>query len=102
ERVLELRAATALGDGAGMIRRGHCVPYLRHLGFLRYTLTLNQEAMMRKSTGGVAPGVWPVAWTTLVGGLGVLFATTVVAVAVEDRKSTRLNSSHVKRTYAVF
>ncbi|MFI2704303.1 DHA2 family efflux MFS transporter permease subunit [Cellulosimicrobium composti] len=38
---------------------------------------------MRKSTGGVAPGVWPVAWTTLVGGLGVLFATTVVAVAVE-------------------
>jgi len=31
----------------------------------------------------VAPGVWAVAWTTLIGGLGVLFATTIVAVAVE-------------------
>jgi len=34
-------------------------------------------------TETVAPGVWPIAWTTLVGGLGVLFATTIVAVAVE-------------------
>ena len=34
-------------------------------------------------TPSVAPGVWPVAWTTLVGGLGVLLTTTVVAVAVE-------------------
>ena len=31
----------------------------------------------------VAPKVWTVAWTTLVGGLGVLFATTTVAVAME-------------------
>jgi len=27
--------------------------------------------------------VWAVAWTTLIGGLGVLFSTTIVAVAVE-------------------
>lgn len=38
---------------------------------------------MSTRTETVAPGVWPVAWTTLVGGLGVLFATTIVAVAVE-------------------
>lgn len=31
----------------------------------------------------VAPGVWPVAWTAIVGGLGVLFASTTVAVAIE-------------------
>lgn len=37
---------------------------------------------MRQNTAPVAPGVWPIAWTTLVGGLGVLFATTIVAVAV--------------------
>ena len=38
---------------------------------------------MSPKTETVAPGVWPIAWTTLVGGLGVLFATTIVAVAVE-------------------
>lgn len=38
---------------------------------------------MADKTDAVAPGVWSVAWTTLVGGLGVLFATTIVAVAVE-------------------
>ena len=32
---------------------------------------------------GLAPGVWPVAWTVVVGALGVLFGTTIVAVAVE-------------------
>ncbi len=31
----------------------------------------------------VEPKVWPVAWSTLVGGMSVLFATTIVAVAVE-------------------
>lgn len=39
--------------------------------------------MRMQNTASVAPGVWPVAWTTLVGGLGVLFATTIVAVAVK-------------------
>jgi EmrB/QacA subfamily drug resistance transporter len=38
---------------------------------------------MRTNTAPVARGVWPIAWTTLVGGLGVLFATTIVAVAVK-------------------
>lgn len=36
-----------------------------------------------RSAPAVAPGVWPVAWTAIVGGLGVLFASTTVAVAVE-------------------
>lgn len=36
----------------------------------------------------VAPGVWAIAWTTLVGGLGVLFATTIVAVAIEPLAGT--------------
>ena len=38
---------------------------------------------MENKTDVVAPKVWTVAWTTLVGGLGVLFATTTVAVAME-------------------
>src|SRR5690606_40183903 len=33
---------------------------------------------------------------------GVVLDIAVVAVAAQDRKSTRLNSSHVKISYAVF
>lgn len=39
--------------------------------------------MEEKKVETVAPGVWTVAWTTLIGGLGVLFATTTVAVAMQ-------------------
>lgn len=37
---------------------------------------------------GVAPGVWSVVWTTLVGGLAVLFGTTIVAVATKPLATT--------------
>src|SRR5690606_41074577 len=49
---------------------------------------------------GDVRAVTQVPWWQLLGGvLGLLYVTLII---VRDRKSTRLNSSHVKISYAVF
>src|SRR5690606_41357535 len=68
------------------------VPYHTIFAFLAvpYTLYVLVRAALRRR---------PASQYTLVGGL--IFLTTVV-LSMLDRKSTRLTSSHVKISYAVF
>src|SRR5207249_11949239 len=58
----------------------------------------------REIVGAVAARPLRVPTGTLPGGLGFAFPAAVLAVAgaALDRKSTRLNSSHVSISYAVF
>src|SRR5690625_7927114 len=51
--------------------------------------------------GKVASRRWATFWTAMIG-LGSAIAAFCIGAALADRKSTRLNSSHVAISYAVF
>src|SRR5690349_22643962 len=66
-----------------------------------YTTLFRSSAVANAST--VAPKITPLTLSRLASSLPLCSsATPAASVTAEDRKSTRLNSSHVEISYAVF
>src|SRR5690606_40323984 len=65
-----------------------------------YTVLLKRRTPLNTVIGGIAGSIPPlIGWAAATGRLDL---AALVLFAVIDRKSTRLNSSHVKISYAVF
>src|SRR5690606_40989739 len=112
-------AAGSLGIGGGMIMVPMLVPVLTAQGFPQdptlhvamatamATIVFTSASRMRShhSYGAVD---WPIALALAPGMLTGAFSAALIAGFIPtrplavDRKSTRLNSSHVKISYAVF
>src|SRR6201999_2120188 len=82
QRLLQRRAPPALRN-LGIVVKSHCVSYPRVL-LLGYRVFLTEVNMSDPENDAtkVDPAVWRTVWTVLVGGLAVLFDTTIVAVAL--------------------